>query len=217
MLTAFIVASYIMGIKMIHLRYKLTLKKHSNYHLDLGRMIKAYEEEDRKEIDRLKALYPDDVFALHVKHFRLGKQRKTSFSLLKIRGHCIILMSKLTNYEIFYSSEHKMMKTENVIKMLSILLDNAFETGTTNPIIVALSVTKSYIQLTVGNEFTSPDSEELSRIFTVDGYTTKKINERGYGLTNLHNDLVQVGGKLMTNYHHESMSNTPYLNITVKI
>lgn len=216
MLTAFAVTSYIMGIKIIYLRYKMPLKKHSDYHLDLGRMIKAYEEEDSKEIDRLKALYPDDVFTLHVKHFQFGKTKENIIQFIKNK-RALHNTNVEVRYEIFYSSEHEMMMTENVIKMLSILLDNAFETGTTKPIIVELSVTKSYIQLTVGNEFTSPDSEELSRIFTVDGYTTKKINERGYGLTNLHNNLVQVGGKLMTNYQYDSMSNTPYLNITVKI
>ena len=216
LMVTFIVASYIMSAKIIHLRYKMPLKKHSDYHLNLGRMIQAYEEEDHKEIDRLKELSPDDVFALHVQHFQFGKTKENIIQFIKNK-RALYNPNLEVRYEIFYSSEHKMMKTENVIKMLSILLDNAFETGTTNPIIVELSVTKSYIQLTVGNEFTSPDSEELSRIFTVDGYTTKKVNERGYGLTNLHNDLVHVGGKLMTNYQHDRMSNTPYLNITVKI
>ena len=101
--------------------------------------------------------------------------------------------------------------------MLSILLDNAIESGTDKPIIVELTVTGSYIQLSVRNEFTPSDSEEISRIFTIEGYTTKKTNQRGYGLTNLHRDIKDLGGRILTSQDYSAIGKAKYLNITISI
>ena len=215
-LTAILIVIYSVGSKIVYLRYIVPRKAHSDYHIDLGLMMKAHKEENLEEIDRLSNIRQDDNFKLLTENFQLGKTAKNIMTF--IENKLKLSDSKVEiQQHIDYDSDHQAVGMEIIIKMLSILLDNALESGTHQPIIVELTVTASYIQLSVRNSFTPFDSEEISRIFTIDGYTTKKINQRGYGLTNIHYDVKKLGGKIMASHEYSHIGKTQYLNITIVI
>ena len=211
-----LISIYCVGSKIVYLRYKIPLKTHNDYHIDLGMMIKAYKEENYQEIERLNNTNQDDKFRLQTENFQLGK---TAENIIKFIENKQKLHDRIVEiqHDIDYDSDHPMVNMITIVKMLSILLDNAIESGTNKPIIVELTVTTSYVQLSVRNEFTSSDTEEISRIFTIDGYTTKKTNQRGYGLTNLHHAVKNIGGKIMTAYDYSAIGKAHYLNITITI
>jgi len=215
-LTAILIAIYSVGSKIVHLRYKIPLKNHNDYHIDLGLMVKAYKEENHREIERLNRINDDDKFKLQTENFQIGKTTENIITFIENK-------QKLHNqrveiqHNIDYDSNHPVAGIEAIIKMLSILLDNAIESGTDKLVLVELTVAASYIQLTVRNEFVPSDPEEISRIFTIDGYTTKKTNQRGYGLTNLHYDVKNLCGKIMVTCDYRNLGKVKYLNITITI
>ena len=215
-LIATIIAIYGVGSKIVYLRYKIPLKTHDNYHIDLGLMAKAYKEENHQEIERLNEINQDDTFKIQTENFLLGKTAENIITFIENKQKLHDRIVEI-QYDIDYDSDHPIANIITIVKMLSILLDNAIESGTDKPIIVELTVTMSYIQLSVRNEFTPSDSEEISRIFTIDGYTTKKTNQRGYGLTNLHHAVKNIGGKIMTAYDYSAIGKAQYLNITITV
>ena len=215
-LIATIIAIYGVGSKIVNLRYKIPLKTHDDYHIDLGLMAEAYKEENHQEIKRLNEINQDNTFKLQTENFLLGKTTENIITFIENKQKLHDRIVEI-QYDIDYDSDHPNVNMITIVKMLSILLDNAIESGTDKPIIVELTVTMSYIQLSVRNEFTPSDSEEISRIFTIDGYTTKKTNQRGYGLTNLHHAVKNIGGKIMTAYDYSTIGKAQYLNITITV
>ena len=211
-----LIAIYAVGSKIVYLRYKLPLKTHNDYHIDLGLMVKAYREENHQDIENLNRDNKNDKFKLQTENFQLGKLAENIITFIDNKQKLYDQQVEI-QYDIDYDSDHPNVNVITIIKMLSILLDNAIETGTVKPIIVELTVTMSYMQLSVRNEFDPTDSEEISRIFTIDGYTTKKIDQRGYGLTNLYHDVKNIGGKIMAMCDHSSIGKAQYLNITITI
>ena len=215
-LTFTLIAIYCVGSKIVYLRYKVPLKANNDYHIDLGMMVKAYKEENHQEIKRLNKVNQSDNFKLQTEGFQLGKATENIVQFIKNKQKLYDRKDKI-QYDIDYDCDHPVANTITIVKMLSILLDNAIENGTDKPIIIELTVTMSYIQLSVRNEFTPDDSEEMSRIFTIEGYTTKKKNQRGYGLTNLHYDVKNIGGKIMTTHDYSTIGKGQYLNITITV
>ena len=215
-LTATLAAIYCVGSKIVYSRYKMPLQSHNDYHINLGLMMKAYKEEDHQEIERLNKVNKDSSFKLQTENFHLGKLTENLIAFIENKRRLSDQDIEI-QYDVDYDSDHPYVNLVTIVKMLSILLDNAIESGTDKPIIVELTSTASYIQLSVRNEFAPPDSEEMSRIFTIDGYTTKKTNQRGYGLTNLHYDVKKLGGKIMTGYDYSAIRKVQYLNITINI
>ena len=215
-LTTTLIAIYCVGSRIVYLRYKIPLKTHNDYHIDLGMMVKAYREENHQDIEKLKSANNSDEFKLQTNNFQLGKLAENIITFIDNKQKLYDQQVEI-QYDIDYDSDHPNVNIITIIKMLSILLDNAIETGTAKPIIVELTVTMSYMQLSVRNEFDTTDSEEISRIFTIDGYTTKKTDQRGYGLTNLYHDVKNIGGKIMAMCDHSSVGKAQYLNITITI
>jgi len=215
-LIATLIAIYTVGSKIVHLRYKIPLKTHNDYHVDLGLMVKAYREENHPDIENLNRANKNDKFKLQTENFQLGRLAENIITFIDNKQKLYDQQVEIL-HDIDYDNDHPSVNVPTIIKMLSILLDNAIETGTNKPIIVELTVTMSYMQLSVRNEFTPTDSEEISRIFTIDGYTTKKTNQRGYGLTNLYYDVKNIGGKIMAMCDHSSVGKSQYLNITITI
>jgi len=215
-LIAVAIAIYSIGLKIVYLRHTIPLNTNESYHTNFGLIMKAYKEEDHGEIERLNSLHQDDKFKIQTEGFQLGKASENVVAFIKNKQKLYDRKVEI-QHDIDYNSDHPTVNIVMIVKILSILLDNAIESETDKPIIVELTVTASYIQLTVRNEFTPADSEEMSRIFTIDGYTTKKTGQRGYGLTNLHRDVQNANGKIITTHDYNKVGKAQYLNITVTI
>ena len=99
---------------------------------------------------------------------------------------------------------------------MGILLDNAVESGTDKPIIIDLDVGMGHIHLYVRNEFQLTDPEAIERIFTGDGYTTKKAHGRGYGMSNLYREVTKHGGKIVDSYDYREVGKTYYLTVGIE-
>ena len=215
LLIASLVAIWQISSRIIYLRHTVPLRHNDAYHTTLGSLIKAYREEDDYLINGLtKELQTKHEVYLDLAGFQQGKTAENISAFIELKQDDA---SAEIKQSIRYRQDHSRIGIETIIKLLSILLDNAVESQTSKPIIVDLGVNEDHIQLSVKNEFKLKDPEGINRILMIDGYTTKKINQRGYGLTNLHVELNQIGGKLTTSYSYNQDGKTYYLNMMVSI
>ena len=210
-----LVIIYQISARIIHRRHTIPLENNDAYHTTLGLLVKAYQEEDDSQVEALKK----ELRSNHNVHydfdcFQLGKTAENIIAFIDVKQNNV--NSEIKHY-IRYRQDHPRIGIDIIIKLLSILLDNAIESETSRPIVVDLGVNESHVQLSVRNEFKLKDPEGISRILTIDGYTTKKINQRGYGLTNLHMKLKQIGGELTTSYNYNPDGKAYYLSMMVNI
>jgi len=214
-LVAYLVAILQISARIIYVRHTIPLKHNDTYHTTLGKLIKAYQEEDMEQIETLKEEL-DTNFNNHFEldGFQLGKTLENINAFID-RKQCDITTE--IKHDIRYRQDHSRVGIEAIVKLLSILLDNAIESKTNRPIVVDLGVNESHVQLSVKNEFKLEDPEGINRILMIDGYTTKKVNQRGYGLTNLHLELKKLGGELTTSYNYNQDGKAYYLNMMINI
>jgi len=201
--------------RIIHVRHTIPLKANDAYHATFGLLVKAYREENIDQIESLKkVLQTNHNVYFEFDGFQPGKTIENINAFIDSKQ---VDAKAEIKCNLRYREDHSRVGIEVIIKLLSILLDNAIESKTNRPIVVDLGVNESYIQLSVKNEFKLKDREGIHRILMIDGYTTKKVNQRGYGLTNLHFELEQIGGDLTTSYSYNQDGKAYYLNIMVSI
>lgn len=214
-----LIAIYIIGAKIVHARHTVPLKTHDVYHHDLGMMLKAYKEEDHEMITTLKERHQeDDLFNMLSKQLQFGKVMENIIVFIKAKQK-VHNSTLQIQHDIDYLADHKSVGIETVVKMLSILLDNALESGTKKPIVVDLSIVPDFVHICVRNELKLQKdyAENISRMLTVDGYTTKKNDARGYGLTNLYHDIEQVDGRVAVTSSYHDAGRTTYLSIEISL
>jgi len=215
MLTIVLIAIYKTSARIIYLRHTIPLMHNDTYHTTLGLLIKAYQREDVSQVEVLKKeLQTNYNSHFEFDGFQLGKTTENIIAFIKSKQANAKVGIK---YDIRYRQDHSRVTIDVIIKLLSILLDNAIESKTNKPIVIDLGVSLSHIQLSVGNEFKLKDPEGINRILMIDGYTTKKVNQRGYGLTNAHLTLKQVDGEMTTSYNYNQGGKAYYLNMMINI
>ena len=215
MLIIVLIAICTTSARIIYLKHTIPLRHNDAYHTTLGQIIKAYQEQDMNQIEKLKKeLETNHNANLELENFQLGKTTENIIAFIESKQADVKAEIK---YDIRYRQDHSRVSIDVVIKLLSILLDNAIESKTNKPIAIDLGVSSNHIQLSVGNEFKLKDPEGINRILMIDGYTTKKVNQRGYGLTNLHLELKQMGGEMTTRYSYSQDGKAYYLNMVIDI
>ena len=215
MLAIMLIAICKISSRVIYLKHTIPLRQNDAYHTILGLLIKAYQENDVTQIEALKKeLEANHDVYFELDGFQMGKTTENIIAFIESRRADIKTEIK---YDIRYRQEHSRVSIDVIIKLLSILLDNAIESKTNKPIVIDLGVSSNHIQLSVRNEFKLTDPEGINRILMIDGYTTKKVKQRGYGLTNLHLELKQISGEMTTSYSYNQDGKAYYLNMMINI
>lgn len=116
---------------------------------------------------------------------------KTNVESLKLnyQSNAEVLMN------IRYFEPHKKVTALNINYMLSILLENAFETETTYPILVDIFSTENILLIQVANETTRKTPQDFENMLAK-GYSTKRKVGRGFGLSKLKKLVEKLDGTI---------------------
>lgn len=117
-----------------------------------------------------------------------------------------------TNIQFFEA--HKTVNAMNVNYMLSTLLENAFETGTTYPIIIDVLSTEHILLIKVANECAVKDPSELKSMLSK-GFSTKGRIGRGFGLPKLKKLVESHQGTITISQEMNATEQVNYLSITL--
>jgi len=210
-----LIVVYKIGRKIVHLTYTIPSKMHDFRNRIHGKMLKAYQEEDHMRIAFYHEIYEENGFQIEANKLHLGKTTENIVSFIEMKKEDHGFYDEII-YDINYYKDHLNVGINVIIKCMGILLDNALESGTNKPVIVELDVGMGHIHLYVRNEFELTDPEAIERIFTGEGYTTKKTNGRGYGISNLHREVTKHGGKIVDSYGYNEVGKTYYLTVGVE-
>lgn len=97
--------------------------------------------------------------------------------------------------ELNHYADHQEVKPGLIFAFLGALLDNAFEVETDKPILVDYGSIHHSCHLTVSNEYFKKSDAELDMMFEK-GYSTKAEEGRGYGLHELRQEIIALGGRI---------------------
>jgi len=214
-LIAMLIVIYQIGRKVVYLTYTVPSKMHDFRNRIHGKMLKAYQEGDHTRIAVYHEIYEENGFQMEADKLHLGKTTENIVSFIETKKEEHHFNAEII-HDINYYKDHLKIGIEVIIKCMGILLDNALESGTDKPIIVELDTGMGHIRLYVRNEFQLTDPEAIERIFTGDGYTTKKAHGRGYGMGNLHREVTKCGGKIVDSYGYNEVGKSYYLTIGVE-
>lgn len=98
--------------------------------------------------------------------------------------------------DIRYYEDHYKVRLETILSFMGLLLDNAFDVETDQPIIVYTSIANHSFDLSVANEYLQTSDTDLEFIFEK-GYSTKSEDGRGYGLYELKKEVENLGGRIV--------------------
>jgi len=151
---------------------------------------------------------------------KIQENEQTDFEML-IKHHVETLkLNYQANAEIHmnirYFEAHKKINALDINYMVSMLLENAFETETTLPIKIDLLSTEHVLLIKIANETALKTAQELENML-VKGYSTKGAVGRGFGLSKLKKFVEKQGGTMTISqeinvYQHAQESYTDRAN-----
>jgi hypothetical protein len=106
------------------------------------------------------------------------------------------------------------LKDYELIDMLSVLVDNAFETNTENNHVIIVFDKKDKNIISVANKYQKVNNEELKNYFQK-GYTSKKGSNNGIGLYKVQKIIKKHKGELMV--QNKSICGTNYLEFKIVV
>ena len=129
----------------------------------------------------------------------------------------------ITFYPTFKGEEnHQIVSFADTIAMMLSLVNNAIDHGNHQfPILVDILIKHDLLQITVANACCKKSDTEIDKMFT-EGYSSSPQVGRGYGLSNLKNDLKRYEkdgytANLLANSFYSSRKSTDYLMITIYV
>ena len=147
-------------------------------------------EEIKKMIDEL------------VNHISPKSDKKPNLGNLEESIHFLIEQKrsqKQMNIEVITdiksSENHENITIKQLLSFIGLLLDNAFESETSNPIIVYCRMNAYSIDLAISNEHFQTSNANLEMMFEK-GYSTKGDEGRGYGLHEIKKEIEGLNGKI---------------------
>jgi len=115
---------------------------------------------------------------------------------------------------IQYFEPHKNVSAMTVNYMLTTLLENAFETGTTLPIYIDILSTSHIMFIKVANESEVKDEQMLENMLKK-GYSSKGKVGRGFGLSKLAKLVASHEGTMTVNQEMRAVESENYLSFTL--
>ena len=97
--------------------------------------------------------------------------------------------------DIKSSENHENITIKQLLSFIGLLLDNAFESETTTPIVIYCRMNAYSIDLAISNEYLQKGNYDLEMMFEK-GYSTKADEGRGYGLYEIRNEIESLNGKI---------------------
>ena len=118
--------------------------------------------------------------------------------------------------KIGYYEPHREVPLSVLLYMIGVLLDNAIESGTKDPILINVSVVAESLDISVANQCKREVVNKVKAMFQ-SGYSTKSGEARGHGLPNLKKTVTRYGGKIGVTYDYQKEYDENYLTMSIKI
>jgi len=115
---------------------------------------------------------------------------------------------------IRYFEAHKKINAMNINYMISTLLENAFETETTHPIMIDILSSENILLIKVANETSEKTPQALENML-IKGYSTKGTVGRGFGLLKLKKLVEKQGGTMTISQEINTYEQVNYISFTL--
>lgn len=125
-------------------------------------------------------------------------------------------MENLVMSSIHYYEDHNNITFSTILYILGVLIDNALEHNSDQPILVKVSVTYESAIISVSNAYERKSSNDFERMFQK-GYSTKSSGGRGYGLFHLKEVVNSNRGEIFLDYSYNVEYENDYLKIIIEI
>lgn len=129
----------------------------------------------------------------------------------------------VTFYPVFNGEEnHQIVSFADTIAMMLSLVNNAIDHGNHHfPIWIDILIEQENLQISVANACNPKNDSEINKML-VEGYSTLPQMGRGYGLSNLENDLKRYEkdgftSGILANSFYSTRKSTDYLMVTIYV